>query len=103
MKKLGLLFISILLSSCASYYYSGYDESYYASNFPGYQQRQSQSQTSTQSRSRPQPQLHVRPLNTHDFYMMDNHPGEYFDEQVWNAASGVSSYAIHNFFQGFFH
>lgn len=103
MKKLGILLI-FFVCSCASYYYSGYDESYYASNFPGYNhQRQQQNHSQSRSYHAGHPRIGVRPLNTHDFYMLDNHPSEYMDAQMWGAASGLSNIAIHNFFQGFFH
>lgn len=106
MRSFGLIIILLSLCSCASYYYKGYDENYYASNFPGYQSKRYYYRTykpqPVQSYPIPQTPISVRPLTTQDFYMLDNHPEDYFNTQMWEASSGIGSYAIHNFFENIF-
>ena len=98
MRTLGLTLI-LLLNACTSYYYDGYDESYYASNFPGYQ-HQNKSYSSTNGYH---PKIQVRPLTTQDFYMLDNHPSEYLESQAWGTASSIGNAAVSNFLQRIFY
>ena len=86
MKKTGLIFLILLLSSCVSYY-DEYEQSF--ADYRGYNYYNSP--------------LRIRGLNTNDFYMLDNHPGEYFNTQMWSTIGNVSTFAIHNIVQGLAH
>lgn len=41
--------------------------------------------------------IRVRGLSQNDFSMMDNHPGDYFNSQLWSGVGAISAYSMHNF------
>lgn len=78
-----LILLFPLLVSCVSYHkeyeqaYLGYRTPYNVYNSP----------------------LRIRQLNYQDFYMMDNHPKDYFKTQMWSGVNSFSQFAIHSFFR----
>ena len=83
LKKICLTILMILISGCVSYY-DEYEQSYYG-NYGEYSYYNAP--------------LRVKPLTYNDFYMLDNHPRDYFNSQLWSGASDISRFAIHNLFR----
>ncbi len=83
LKKVLFIVFVFLLSSCVSYY-DEYEQSYYG-NYGEYSYYNAP--------------LRVKPLTYNDFYMLDNHPRDYFNSQLWSGANDISRFAIHNLFQ----
>lgn len=44
--------------------------------------------------------LRLKPLSEHDFYMMNNYPGDYWNMQLWSGISELSRFSIHSIIQG---
>ena len=83
MKKYHVLVLCLLLSSCVSYY-EEYEQSL-AEVPSGYSYYNSP--------------LRLRGLTVNDWYMIDNHPEDYFNTQMWSGISDVSRFSIHSFFR----
>lgn len=43
--------------------------------------------------------LRIRGLTYNDFYMLDNHPSEYFEHSLWSGLADVNRFVIHSFFR----
>ena len=83
-----------LLAGCASYY-DDYDRYGYHGSYasPSYHY------SYTAYHNAPGSPLRLRPLGEHDFYMLDNYPGDYLAAGVWEGIGGLSHFAIHNVLQ----
>ena len=83
MKKYVVLILVLLLCGCVSYY-------------EGYEQSISEPYIDYTYYNSP---LRIRPMSVNDWYMIDNHPEDYFNTQMWSGISDVSRFSIHSFFR----
>ncbi len=86
MWRVYLVCLIFLLSGCVSYY-DEYEQSLYDSRTNGYGYTVYNSP------------LRLRGLSYSDFYMLDNHPQDYFDMQLWSGINNISRFAIHGIVQ----
>ncbi len=90
MRNVYLVGLVLLLSGCVSYA-DEYEQSLYGSGANGYGYTVYNSP------------LRLRGLNYSDFYMLDNHPQNYFDMRLWSGISNISRFAIHGIVQNLAH
>lgn len=93
MNKRWLIACFLLISGCVSYY-DDYDRNGYHGGYvsPAYHYSYNAPVYSYDGSS----PIGLRGLTVNDFYMLDNHPGDYFDMQLWGGVSQLSHFAIHN-------
>ncbi len=88
MRILMTITMVLALCSCVSYY-DDYEQSYATSTYTGYSYYNSP--------------LRLRGLSVNDIYMLDNHPGDYLDTQMWGAVGHIGHFAVHSILQTLAH